>query len=507
MNKKIAIIGGGISGLSAGCYLQMNGFETEIFEMHYLPGGLCTSWERKGFTIDNCISWLVGSSPSDKFYEIWNELINMQNIRFFDDEIYIRVEDQSGKSITVFRDVNRMEAEFLKEAPEDDQLIRKFSKAIRNLTKLNLSNEKAFETSNLLDRIKFLARILPHLGVFNTYMKVSLNDLSAKCKNPLLAKVFKSLFVPEMSALFMVFGLSWMNKKSAGYPIGGSLAFARKIEKRYLELGGKMRYQTKVIKISTNEIGGNSLAEGLTLENGELVSADIIISAADSYSTTYNLLGGRFADKKVNAVFENYRPFPSLLTISFGYNGKINTPAYNIIAPFNSPLRIGRTEEIPDCQIRIHDFDPTLAPPNKTLISAILPVYDFQFWEDLKFQNPEEYRSEKNRVAISVLDLITKKFGILKEDFEFHDVATPSTLIRYTGNWKGSFEGWIMSPSNGLKQLPKTLPGLKNFFQIGQWVEPGGGLPACLLSGRNVAQIICKQENQKFIKRVIRQDN
>ncbi|MBL0079267.1 MAG: NAD(P)/FAD-dependent oxidoreductase [Bacteroidetes bacterium] len=50
---KINIIGAGISGLSAGCYLQMNGFETEIFEKHTIPGGLCTSWNKK-FLVDGC---------------------------------------------------------------------------------------------------------------------------------------------------------------------------------------------------------------------------------------------------------------------------------------------------------------------------------------------------------------------------------------------------------------------------------------------------------------------
>ncbi|HNR80708.1 MAG TPA: NAD(P)/FAD-dependent oxidoreductase, partial [Mesotoga infera] len=56
--KKIAIIGAGIAGLSAGCYAQMDGFETEIFELHNNPGGLCTSWKRKDYTIDGCIHHL-----------------------------------------------------------------------------------------------------------------------------------------------------------------------------------------------------------------------------------------------------------------------------------------------------------------------------------------------------------------------------------------------------------------------------------------------------------------
>jgi phytoene dehydrogenase-like protein len=44
--KSIIIIGAGISGLSAGCYCQMNGYSTRIVEMHNKPGGLCTDWKR-----------------------------------------------------------------------------------------------------------------------------------------------------------------------------------------------------------------------------------------------------------------------------------------------------------------------------------------------------------------------------------------------------------------------------------------------------------------------------
>ena len=59
--KSIIIIGAGIAGLSAGCYAQMNGFRTKIFELHDLPGGLCTAWERKGYIFDGCIHYLFGS--------------------------------------------------------------------------------------------------------------------------------------------------------------------------------------------------------------------------------------------------------------------------------------------------------------------------------------------------------------------------------------------------------------------------------------------------------------
>ena len=54
-NKSIIIIGAGIAGLAAGCYAQMNSYDTQIFELHDLPGGLCTAWERKEYIFDGCI--------------------------------------------------------------------------------------------------------------------------------------------------------------------------------------------------------------------------------------------------------------------------------------------------------------------------------------------------------------------------------------------------------------------------------------------------------------------
>ena len=67
-DKSVIIIGGGIAGLSVGCYAQMNGYRTQIFEMHNRPGGLCTSWQRKGYNIHSGIHLLVGCGEKSDFY-------------------------------------------------------------------------------------------------------------------------------------------------------------------------------------------------------------------------------------------------------------------------------------------------------------------------------------------------------------------------------------------------------------------------------------------------------
>lgn len=68
------IIGAGVAGLSAGCYAQMNGYRTEILEMNNTPGGLCTSWKRKGHTFDGSPAGLAGSSPASAIFRLWQEL-------------------------------------------------------------------------------------------------------------------------------------------------------------------------------------------------------------------------------------------------------------------------------------------------------------------------------------------------------------------------------------------------------------------------------------------------
>ena len=77
-------------------------------------------------------------------------------------------------------------------------------------------------------------------------------------------------------------------------------------------------------------------------------------------------------------------------------------------------------------------------------------------------------------------------------------VATPVTWNRYTGNWRGSFEGWLPTPRTMSLRMRKTLPGLYGFYMAGQWVQPGGGLPPAVMSARHVVQMICKEDSRRF---------
>jgi phytoene dehydrogenase-like protein len=494
MSKKINIIGAGIAGLCAGSYLQMNGYETEIFEMHNLPGGLCTTWERKGFHFDGCIHWLVGSSPSDDFFYLWNELIDMKQLTFIDHKEYMRIEGENGQFISISTNIDEFEKELLAKAPEDKELIVSFISGARKLMNMKLPVDKATEVATGWDKMKMMFKLMPYLGTLKKWSSISAKDFAAKCKNPLLQKTIIHMFAPEMSVLFLLMTMVWMHKKSAGYPIGGSLNFARLIEKRYIELGGKIRYNSRVKKILTT----NNSASGVLLENGETCSSDIVISAADGHASIYEMLDGQYTDETINGYYDNYRIFPSLLQVSVGVSRTFPEDSHVVVFSPEPPLQIDPKMQLKDISFHIYNYDSTLAPEGKTVITTILPTFNYTYWTELREKDKEKYKAEKDRVGNAVVDLMEEKLGNIRTNLDVLDVSTPATLIRYTGNWKGSFEGWQLTPEVSLKTMKKVLPGLENFYMAGQWVEPGGGLPACIISGRGAAQVICKKDKKKF---------
>ena len=131
------IIGAGMGGLSAGCYGQMNGYNTQIFEMHTLPGGQCASWKRKGYTFDACIHHLFGCSPSSKIYRLWHKLGAMprEMVRPAD---CTSVLSPDGKLFMDYYDLDRLEDHLHRLSPVDSKAIEEYIHAIKSFAKSDL---------------------------------------------------------------------------------------------------------------------------------------------------------------------------------------------------------------------------------------------------------------------------------------------------------------------------------------------------------------------------------
>jgi phytoene dehydrogenase-like protein len=340
-------------------------------------------------------------------------------------------------------------------------------------------------------------RALPDLPALMRWSRISSAEYGKRFSNPLLRRFFGTDEAASLSAVALVFSLAWMNAKNAGYPVGGSQAVIRPIAENLQRLGGRLRLASEVQSVLVER----DAAVGVRLAGGSVELADWVVSAADGHATIYKLLGGKYTDETITRRFGSMRTFPSYVQVSLGVARDLSGQAGYLTRLLDSPVTVDPGTELREVSFRFFHYDPTFAPAGKTSVTCLLPTRNFEYWTRLRERDPERYRMEKRRVAENVIAILERFVPELRAAIEVTDVSTPATVIRYTGNWKGSMEGWLLTPSTGLRPLQDSLPGLRQFLMIGQWVMPGGGLPSGLMTARAAIQSICKQDRAAFAVR------
>jgi phytoene dehydrogenase-like protein len=305
------------------------------------------------------------------------------------------------------------------------------------------------------------------------------------------------MWIPEFSMFFMLFTFAYLHNKNAAYPIGGSMPMSQAMEKRYKELGGIINYSKRVDKIITE----NNRATGIILSDGAEHRSNIVISAADGYNTIFKMLEGKYTDEKIKNSYDKWPLFPPLIFIGLGVNRRFGDVPFSV-SGFTYALK--RPVQIADkirerLSVHLYNHDQSMAPEGRTVLTLMFET-DYDYWKKLS-EDRKEYEQKKDEIAGIVIDLLDQRFPGISSQVEMIDVATPMTFERYTGNWKGSFEGWLITPENAnvvMKPMSQSLPGLSNFYMCGQWVEPGGGLPTGVMSGRRLIKALCKEDHKNF---------
>jgi phytoene dehydrogenase-like protein len=502
---KVNIIGAGISGLSVGCYLQMNGFETEIFEKHSVPGGLCASWKRGEFTFDGCLHWLLGSDEGSPFFKLWNELLDMKSIEFVNHDVRAEIELKENtnkygeKVFRLFTNLDRLEDYLLDLAPEDKKMIQRMIRSVRIIQK--------YEMPPMIDNIPPLQpfkqqmgmiRYLPFLFEFLKWKNVTNYSFASKLKNPFLKEAFELLFDgDEVKLLIMTMPLAFYDKKSAGYPIGGSAMFANRIAEKYESLGGKIHYGKEVKKITVE----NNNAEGIEFTDNSKVTSDLTISTVDWHFTIFNALQGKFVNDRILelASLKKLEVYPSVMLVSLGVSRNFKEYPHFFRFPLKTEYQSPDGTKYNRLEVHTYHYDPTLAPDGKTIIVMSFYTRNGEYWINLRNDNNEEYTQKKEEFANTMINALSEKIEGIKETIEVIDIATPATYNRYTGNWKGSVQGWFPG-KNLIASTPVDikLPGLENFYYTSHWSQAGGGLPTALKCARDLAQRICLKYKTKW---------
>lgn len=456
MKKKIIIIGAGISGLSAGCYGQMNGYETEIFEMQGTPGGLCTSWNRNGYLIDGCIEWLIGLSPDDFIYDFWKELGVFDGMEFVHHDYMMQVEGM-GKKLVLYSDADKLEKHLLELSPDDSSLIKEFTEAIKNSTFFSKTTKPIFNEK---------------------FARMTMYDFLKQFKDPFLREALGVCLLPldprEYCVGGLIFRLSFYNRRDAGWPVGGSLAFAKKIENKYKVLGGRVNYKAEVNEIIVKE----NKAVGVRLKDGSEHYADYVISAVDGHEALFDLLRGKYVDDEIKHLYNNEKALYTSMQVSLGVDCDLSCEPHGLAIKLENPIIIGDTVN-EYLYLKHFCFDKVISNKGKSVITSIIKT-DYEYWSKLH-ENSNMYKSEKDRVCAEFIKVIENRFKGVKGKVKVTDVATPVTYNSYTGVWRGSYLGWAGTAAGS---IPNELPGLKNFYMAGQWTKPSGGISSAMMIGK-----------------------
>jgi phytoene dehydrogenase-like protein len=476
-DKSAIIIGAGVAGLATGCYAQMHGYDTLILEQHAIPGGVCTAWRRGDYTLDGCIHFLMGCHPDRGFYRRYDEVGALEGNRLIHADDYLHFFDESTeRSLRITRDLDRLEQDLRRLAPNDSSFVDGFTTGIRAMQGFDVDVMQARSLMRPIPALKH-AWSARHLIKHFANNRISLEALGRRVRDPFVGWAVSNLFVPQAPVPFIFAALAQLTMGELAVVEGGSLKFSQAMARRYESLGGQIAYRADVEEILVR----GDRAVGVRLSDGTKHHADLVISAADGHSTIFKLLDGRYVSRKMRKRYERWPLFAPLLLISYGVARRFpDVPPTNVVQ-LQRPLTIAGREE-PRIVYRVFNYDDTLAPAGKTVVQVYIQT-DYDWWDALQ-KDRARYEEVKARLAEEILDRLEFHLPGIAANVELTDVATPHTFCRYTRNYRGAFEGWLVTPETIRHTLEHTLPGLRNFYLIGQWTEPGGGIPVVIDAAR-----------------------
>lgn len=485
-NRTVAIIGGGIAGLTAGIYLQQYGFHTTIYEKNKIVGGQCTGWSRDDHFIDNCIHWLTGTRKGSDLHELWKNVGALDNsVHLIKKDMFFQAELGSEK-ITFWRDLERTRQEMLKLSPEDADEINKFIDYTKLAETMEVPVSKPFDMMNPLEYIK-LGKSMAGMGkVIKEYGRIDIKELSERFVHPLLRLAMRDYMPEGYQAFALMVSYGTITGQNGDIPQGGSLQMVLRMKKRYEELGGKVLTNSPVKKINIDK----STAASMELEYSQVVHADYFVCACDTDFTFGHLLDAKYMPSSLRDAYEHRELYPVIsgFQIAFSVDGIYEKLHGNQLFDCK-PLEIaGR--KIQRISMMNYDYDD-FAPEGKCVIQTNImqTERDYQYWKELSMK-PDEYKKEKERIANEVMERHVAHYSFLQGKISIIDTWTPVTYSRYCNSFHGAYMSFIITKKAKNKIIPGKIKGLKNVVIASQWLMGPGGLPTAAAMGKFAAQRI-----------------
>jgi len=471
------IIGAGLGGLVCGNLLAKAGLKVLIIEQHYVAGGYCSTFRRKGYVFDAATHFypLLGNPDTItgrllRDLEIPTRWIKMDPV----DQFHF----PDSSSFAVPAEFDRYLAKLKLEFPEEARALDTFFEEVRQVYYHGLLHYFRWRDSPLLRQ--HLEKTLRQ--ALDAHFK------DRKLQLLLTADVAHWGSPPKRTSFVFDSMLRLAYFLGNYYPVGGSQVFADDLARRFEALGGHLCLRTMALKIITEK----GRACGLEIETGtparrsrHRVLAERIISNGDLLTTYEHMLGPEDVEPSQIEALRKLRPSMPCFLYHFGLRG-VSHELLNEISGYYWDR--WESDEVGQGALRFKIFVPTLFEPRmapeggQVLIIQKVTEFDYDSIEDWSAQ-----KMELERFAFSRLEGLIPR---LKDKTVVMCGATALTSYRYTLNSRGAMLGWEMSPDQLGTSRPELTSPIENLYFVGHWTQPGGGVTPVIVSAMRVADLI-----------------
>lgn len=479
---EILIIGGGVAGLSAGIYAQLSGHHATICERQALAGGNLTGWQRGDYHIDNCIHWLTGTNPKTALYQMWTELGALGKVKVHQPNTLYTYEE-GGVCLSVHFDLDKMQEELLSIAPEDEKEIKSLIKAVRAVQSFKkLSGEKG---NVFLRELQALPRLF-------RYYQMTTGELAARFKNPYMQGFITSMLGKDFAALALLIVFATFCGGNGGIPVGSSLAMAKRMTTRFLNLGGTLMLSKEATAISEGETG----MQIVEFSDGTMLTADYVVIATEP-NVAFEKLLGEAMPTDMDKRYKNPK-MPRFSSIHCAFACKTDHLPFHADFIFKLPKKEQAALKTENLIIREFSHEKSFAPEGETIIQSLTFCNETTCREFIEMRkNPIKYRAKKKELAQIIQNAIERKFPQLSGKLQLIDVWTPATYHRYTNAEIGSYMAFLLPSKTLPKKLNNLVKGRPRVILASQWLQSPGGLPIAAQVGKDAILRINQKEKIK----------
>jgi phytoene desaturase len=484
----IAIIGGGLGGLSAACVSAARGHRVTLYDKNAWLGGKAAVLHEDGFRFDMGPTILTVPRVLHRIFgEAGRKLDDYLDLVRLDPQWRCFFAD--GSRIDLREDVDVMAGEMERFAPGTGagDGYRRFQDLSAHLH--DVSNRFFFwkPVEDLFDTIDVRANLNPATlrDVLSLRMGATVaGTIRGKVKEERLAQMLDHFVQYVGSSPYgapaVLCAIAHMQAADGvWYPIGGTRAVADALIRLGRELGVEFRPGSDVVRIMVE----NGAATGLVTATGETNRYDRIVSNMDSVRTYSELVGGELGR---NAQRRRYEPACSGVVLYLGLKKRYDHLLHHDFVFSHDPEEefhhiYGRGEPAPDptCYIAAPaGTDPSVAPDGGEALYVLVHTPYLRPHHDWRRMFPA-YRQ-------AILDKLKRTAGLddIEERIVFERHLTPNDIHdRYKvlngaiyglashGRFLGAFK-----PGNRSRQV-------RNLYLAGGAAHPGPGMPMVMMSG------------------------